>query len=118
MLTDLKRHHCPDPGPEWDAAPAFGKVRLGRDRILWKSGFRFYAVEAKTLRRAWRQEENVYGKLCLGGRSYTIHRLLLRLEDGTQLTIHIGDDTKAAALELMEAIAGRFPHIAIGKEQP
>lgn len=116
MLNDLKRHHCPTPGPEYDSAPACGKVRLGENRLFWKSGLRIYAVEIRTIRRAYRQVEHVYGKLCLGGRSYDIQRLVLCLEDGTQMTIHIGDDAKSAAVELMETIARRFPHIAIGKE--
>ena len=45
-----------------------------------------------------------------------IHRLVLRLEDGKELTLHIGDDEKAAAETLLQVIAERFPHIAIGKE--
>ena len=118
MLNDLKRFHCPDPGPEYDAAAVFGKVRLGHSCLFWKSGLRRYAVNTAAIRRAWRQEENVYGKLCCGSRSYTIHRLLLVLEDGTKLTIHIGDDTRAEAEHLLTALAEGFPHIAIGKEQP
>ena len=45
-----------------------------------------------------------------------IHRLVLKLEDGQTLTVHIGDDAKAAAEALVQTIAEGFPHIAIGKE--
>ena len=116
MLMSLKPWLCPDPGQEFDAAAQFGNLRLGERRLFWKSGLRRYAVELDTVRRVWRQEENVYGKLCCGGRSYVIHRLVLKLTDGRELTLHIGDDAKPAAGALLQAIAERFPHIAIGRE--
>ena len=116
MLMNLKPYLCSDPGQEFDSAAQFGNLRLGERRMFWKSGLRRYAVELAAVRRVWRQEENVYGKLCCGGRSYVIHRLVLKLEDGKELTLHIGDDAKAAAEALLQTIAERFPHIAIGKE--
>ena len=115
MLMNLKPWLCADPGQELDSAARFGNLRLGEKRLFWKSGLRRYAVELSRVRRVWRQEENVYGKLCCGGRSYVIHRLVVKLEDGRELTLHIGDDAKAAAEELLRVIAQRFPHIAIGK---
>ena len=115
MLMNLKPWLCESKGPEYEQALAFGNVRLGEKRLFWKSGLRLYALELGTVRRVWRQEENVYGKLCCGGRSYVIHRLVAVTEEGKQLTIHIGDDAKPAALELLRAIETRFPHIAIGK---
>ena len=116
MLMNLKPYLCSDPGQEFDTAARFGNLRLGEKRLFWKSGLRRYAVALDTVRRVWRQEENVYGRLCCGGRSYVIHRLVLKLDDGKELPLHIGDDAKAAAEALLQAIAERFPHIAIGKE--
>ena len=116
MLMNLKPYLCSDPGQEFDAAAQFANIRLGEKRLFWKSGLRRCAVELSTVCRVWRQEENVYGKLCCGGRSYVIHRLVLKLKDGKELPLHIGDDTKTEAAELVQAIAERFPHIAIGKE--
>lgn len=116
MLMNLKQWLCEYKGPEYDHALPFGNVRLGGKRLFWKNGLKLYQVELDTVRRAYRQEENVYGRLCCGGRSYVIHRLVLCLEDGRQLTLHIGDDERAAAEALLAAIAERFPHIAIGKE--
>ena len=116
MLVDLKPWLCTDPGQEFETACVFGRVRLGNSRLFWKNGLRRYAVDMATVKRVWRQEENVYGKLCCGGRSYVIHRLVIRLEDGRQLTVHIGDDEKTAAETLLNAISEGFSHIAIGKE--
>ena len=116
MLMNLKPYLCSDPGQEFDTAARFGNLRLGEKRLFWKSGLRRYAVALDTVRRVWRQEENVYGRLCCGGRSYVIHRLVLKLDDGKELPLHIGDDAKAAAEALLHTIAERFPHIAIGKE--
>ena len=115
MLMNLKPYICSDPGQEFDAAARYGNLRLGEKRLFWKSGLRRYAVELASVCRVWRQEENVYGKLCCGGRSYVIHRLVVKLEGGRELPLHIGDDAKAEAEALLAAIADRFPHIAIGK---
>lgn len=114
MLMNLKPYLCSDPGQEFDTAARFGNLRLGVKRLFWKRGMKLYHVELDTVRRVWRQEENVYGKLCCGGRSYVIHRLVLKLDDGKELPLHIGDDAKAAAEALLHTIAERFPHIAIG----
>lgn len=111
MLMNLKAHAI-DSRPA--SGTAYGRVTLDESRLYWKSGLRWYAVELGKIRRAYRQEENVYGKLCCGGKSYVIHRLVLMLEDGTQLTIHIGDDAKPAAEALIAALKA-IPHIAIGK---
>ena len=116
MLMNLKPYLCADPGQEFDAAAQFGNLRLGEKRLFWKSGLRRYAVELDTVRRVWRQEENVYGKLCCGGRSYVIHRLVMKLEDDRELTLHIGDDAKPATEALLQTIAERFPLIAVGKK--
>lgn len=113
MLVNLKPYAIDGQPPK---APAYGKVRLDESKLFWKNGLRWYGVELSKVRRAYRQEENVYGKLCCGGRSYVIHRLVLILEDGVTLTIHIGDDEKQAAQNLIAAIREGFPHIAIGKE--
>lgn len=113
MLINLKPYALEGQPPK---LPAYGKVRLDETRLYWKNGLRWYAVELARVRRAYRQEENVYGKLCCGGRSYIIHRLVLLLEDGTKLTIHIGDDEKQAAQDLIAAIRETFPHVSIGKE--
>lgn len=111
MLINLKPYALEGQPPK---LPAYGKVRLDETRLYWKNGLRWYAVELARVRRAYRQEENVYGKLCCGGRSYIIHRLVLLLEDGTKLTIHIGDDEEAEAAALVEALKA-VPGIAIGK---
>ena len=115
MLMNLKPWLCPDPGTEYDSAQPLGNVRLGDKRLFWKSGMKLYAIDLAAVRRVWRQEENVYGKLCCGGRSYVIHRLVVLTDSGRQLTVHIGDDAKSAAVELLRVIQERFPHIAIGK---
>ena len=116
MLTNFRQWLCEYKGPEYDHALPFGNLRLSTGRLFWKSGMKLCALEMSTVRRVWRQEENVYGKLCCGGRSYVIHRLVLKLRDGQTLTVHIGDDAKTEAAELVQTITERFPHIAVGKE--
>ena len=115
MLMNMKQWLCEYKGPEYEKALPFGNVRLGVKRLFWTNGLRLCCLELDSVRRVWRQEEAVYGKLCCGGRSYVIHRLVLALEDGQQLTVTIGDDEKAAAEALLALLAERFPQIPQGK---
>ncbi len=100
---------------EFAAARAYGKVKPGRTAIFWKSGLRWCAVPVQQLQRIYRRVEPVYGKLCCGGRSYLIERLVLVLNNGEELAIHIGDDAQKEAEALLAWLQEQHPHIQYGK---
>ncbi len=108
-----------DPAVDGDfsAAPAFSKVKVGRKNLFWKHGLRWYTLDFDRVQRVYRQAEAVYGRLCAGGKSYFIQRLVVIQKDGTALTIHIGDDVKKEAEALYACLQECRPELAFGKEE-
>lgn len=100
---------------EFKAAKAYGSVKTGETVIFWKSGLRWCAIPVQQLQRIYRRVEPVYGKLCCGGRSYLIERLVLVLHSGEELVLRIGDDAKKEAEALFAHLQERHPHIQYGK---
>lgn len=100
---------------DFSVAPAFGKIRVGSSHLFWKSGFRWYSIPLTDLRRIYRRVEQVFGRLCCGGRNFVIEWLVLVLSDGRELVLHIGDDVKKDAEALMEHLQSAHPQIQYGK---
>ena len=100
---------------EFAEAKAYGNVRLGETVIFWKSGFRWCIVSVANLQRIFRRVEPVYGKLCCGGRSYLIERLVLVLHNGEELVLRIGDDVQKEAEALFARLQELHPQIQYGK---
>lgn len=100
---------------DFSAASAFGKIRVGSSHLFWKSGFRWYSIPLTDLRRIYRRVEQVFGRLCCGGRNFVIEWLVLVLSDGSELVLHIGDDVKKDAEALMEHLQSAHPQIQYGK---
>lgn len=101
---------------QFQSAAPYGKVKLGSTALFWKNAMKWYVIDLGRVRRAWRQVEFVYGKLCCGGRSYDIQRLVLELDGGKNLEIHIGDDCKTQAAALLDAMQRACPEIQYGKD--
>ena len=101
---------------QFAASPLFSKVRPGTDTLFWKSGLRWYALPFSEVRRVFRRVEPVYGKLCCGGRSFLIERLVLLLTQGQELVIHIGDDVRREAEQLYAHLQTAQPQLQFGKE--
>ena len=115
------RGKSPQLDADFEAAVFYGKTKLGTNHIFWKSGLRWYAVPLSRVRRAYRQVEYVIGRLCCGGSSFDIQRLILVLEDSTSLTLvigdnQIGDHMKRQAEALFLALQSAHPHIQYEKE--
>lgn len=119
-MVDLKPYHYiskADPAldGEFSAAGRYENVRLGTTHLFWKPMFRWHTVPLSRVQRIFRRVEDVYGKLCCGGRSFRMEKLVLMLADGTELEIHIGDDVEAKAKALLEALQTAHPQILYGK---
>lgn len=125
MVTNLKSYaYSKGKDAPLDSAfsggTAYGKVILGTDHLFWKAGLRWFAVPLSSVQRVFRQVEVVYGKLCCGGASYDIQKLVLVLNDGTELTVHIGDNqigdaVKKAAEALYQTLQDAHPELQFGK---
>ena len=100
---------------EFAAAKAYGSVKAGQTVIFWKSGLRWCVISVENLQRIFRRVEPVYGRLCCGGRNFIIEWLVLVLHDGSELVLHIGDDVKKEAEELLEALKTMHPELQYGK---
>ena len=120
MAADLKQHiYKKGTDGQLDAqfagADTYSKVRLGEKVLFWKSGLRWYYMELDRVQRIFRRVEPVYGKLCCGGKSFIIEWLVLILHDGTEVVLHIGDEVKTKAENLLQALKDNHPQIAYGK---
>lgn len=100
---------------EFSAASAYSKVKVGKTAIFWKSGLRWYVMKLDNVQQIFRRVETVYGKLCCGGHTFVIEWLVLILNDGTEVVLHIGDDVKKKAEALLQALKDTQPQIAYGK---
>ncbi len=101
---------------EFAEARTFSKIKPGETILFWKAGLRWYYIPFADVKRIYRQVEPVYGKLCCGGRSYLIERLILHCKDGRELPLHIGDDVKKQAEALLESLKKSHPELEYGKE--
>ena len=120
MLTNLKPYvYKKGENPELDAefrnAQACGNVKPGQTALFWKSGLRWYTVPLERAQRIFRRVVPVYGKLCCGGHSFIMERLVLILKDGTELDLYIGDDMEPKAAALLEYLKEGHPEIVFGK---
>ena len=125
MIVNLKPYvykkgENPGLDAEFKSAQSCGWVKPGQSAIFWKSGLRWYAVALEQVQRIFRRVEPVYGKLCCGGNSFIMEKLVLILRDGTELELYIGDDIEKTAAALLDVLKERHPEILFGKpaEEP
>ena len=100
---------------DFDMAKEYSKVRVGQQTIFWKNGLRRYAIPVAEIQRFHRQLEPVIRRMCCGGKSFYIERLVLALKNGEELVIHIGDDVPKEAEALAAAMQKQHPQIHFGK---
>ena len=67
------------------------------------------------VQRLYRQLEPVIRRLCCGGKSYYIERLVMILKNGEELVIHVGDDVPKEAEALLAALKELHPQLQYGK---
>ena len=120
MAVDVKQYMYskgtdPVMDKELAAARSYGKVKPGQQHIFWKSGLRWYAVPVPEIQRIFRRLEPVIRKLCCGGKSYYIERLVMVLQNGEELVVHIGDDIPKDAEALLAALKAQHPDLQYGK---
>ena len=110
-----KKKEIPALDAEFAAGQDYGWVRPGQTAVFWRSGLRWCVVPLSQVQRIFRRVEPVYGKLCCGGNSFIMEKLVLILEDGTELELYIGDDIEKKAVALLEFLQASHPEITFGK---
>ena len=90
-------------------------MRAGQDSIFWRSGLHWHVAAMTQVQRIFRRVEPVYGKICCGGNSFIMEKLVLILRDGTELELYIGDDIEKTAAALLDSLKEGHPEIAFGK---
>ena len=100
---------------DFAAGKDYGWVRAGQDNIFWRSGLHWNVVSLTEVQRIFRRVEPVYGKLCCGGHSFIMERLVQILLDGTELELYIGDDMERKAAALLESLKQGHPELLFGK---
>ena len=110
-----KKKETPALDAEFAAGQDYGWVRPGQTAIFWKNGLRWHVVPLSQVQRIFRRVEPVYGKLCCGGNSFIMEKLVLILKDGTELELYIGDDIEKKAAALLEFLQTGHPEITFGK---
>ena len=82
---------------DFAAGKDYGWVRAGQDNIFWRSGLHWHVAAMTQVQRIFRRVEPVYGKICCGGNSFIMEKLVLILKDGTALL----DNLKEAHPEIL-----------------
>ena len=100
---------------EFQSAVPYSKVKLGKTTLFWRFGLRWYQIPLNQVQRIFRRVEPVYGKLCCGGNSFIMEKLVLILKDGTELELYIGDDMEKKAAALLDFLKEGHSEIAFGK---
>ena len=100
---------------DFAAGKDYGWVRTGQDNLFWRSGLHWNVVSLTEVQRIFRRVEPVYGKLCCGGNSFIMEKLVLILKDGTELELYIGDDIEKTAAALLDSLKEGHPEILFGK---
>lgn len=101
---------------EFTEGESFGQVKCCETRLFWKRGLKWYAVSLSDVTRIYRRVEYVYGKICCGGDTYDMQRLVLVLKNGEELEIPVGDRMEKKAVALMEKLQSEHAEILYGKE--
>lgn len=110
-----KKGENPALDADFSQAESYGLVKPGRTAVFWRTGLRWHVVSLDQVQRIFRRVEPVYGKLCCGGNSFIIERLVLILKDGTELELYIGDDMDRQAAALLNSLKTTCPEILYGK---
>lgn len=120
MIKDLKPYRYVSKedtvlDAEYSQAVRYENVKLGSHHLFWQPMFRWHRIPLSQVQRVFRRIEDVYGRLCCGGRSFRMEKLVLILKGGEELEIHIGDNVEAKAKALMDALQANHPELQYGK---
>ena len=120
MIKDLKQYRYSSGADaaldeEFSNARRYGDIRLGTGHLFWKPLFFWHVIPLTQAQRIFRRVQDVRGRLCCGGRTFRMEKLVLILPDDRELELYVGDDAGKEAAGLMEALQAAHPRILSGK---
>ena len=98
---------------EYDAAREIGVIRLGKERLYFRSKRKHYYIPYSDITRCYRRVLMVPAKLCCGQGSFDIEHLVLE-RNGEELAQIQLPGTRAAKV-LMEELQALAPQAEFGK---
>lgn len=99
---------------DYKSAHAVGLLRLGKQRLYFKSGLRTYCIPYENVGRLFRRVVSVPARLCCGRGELAMENLVICARDGRELAQVQLPDAKAARLVMAE-LRGLAPHAAFGR---
>jgi hypothetical protein len=98
---------------EYTAAREIGKIRLGEQRLYFRSGRKIYYIPYTNVRRCFRRVMLVPAKLCCGKGDLEVENLVLCGDSGELAQIQL-PGTRAAKI-LMEELKALIPEAEFGR---
>jgi hypothetical protein len=98
---------------EYTAAREIGKIRLGEQRLYFRSGRKVYYIPYANVRRCFRRVMLVPAKLCCGKGDLEVENLVLCGDSGELAQIQL-PGTRAAKI-LMEELKILIPEAEFGR---
>jgi hypothetical protein len=98
---------------EYTAAREIGKIRLGEQRLYFRSGRKIYYIPYTSIRRCFRRVMLVPAKLCCGKGDLEVENLVLCGDSGELAQIQL-PGTRAAKI-LMEELKALIPEAEFGR---
>ena len=100
---------------EFELGSRYGKVKLADETVFWKKGLKWYCLPLTEAKRAFRRIEAVDSKMCCGNVNFDIQKLVLILQDDTELELLIGEGTPREAELLYEKLQSKDCGLVFGK---
>ena len=100
---------------EFELGSRYGKVKLADETVFWKKGLKWYCLPLAEAKRAFRRIEAVDSKMCCGNVNFDIQKLVLILQDDTELELLIGEGAPREAELLYEKLQSKDCGLVFGK---
>ena len=102
----------PEIRADYDGAPAYDRVRVGRLGVYYRDGFKIRFLAYDRLERAFIRVQEVRGRLCCGQANFAYYRLVL--VSGGKEYQDVMSEKEAIMDQALAAIAAAAPGLPIG----
>ena len=98
--------------PDYEQAQVFDKLRVGREGVYFRDGFRTRFIPYTDMDRVFIRIQEVNGRMCCGRATFAYYRLVF-CKDGAEFADVLSENEKAMD-EALACIAANAPQLAIG----